>query len=272
MALCLRDAEVIIGAEEMSPGGRVMVGDMRRYASAFVDAVKEIGSLDNICYARVRDIVGQNSTFVSQSGTFPKRFHDYSTRDVMGMNDAMNDIYEQALENELGFSATFDLMTTWRHLGRLGSHDLSAMREALGGMPVKVLGASLCSAAGPPFCNAIFQFPNFSVSYESGVDFIPRCDASIEIFSKSKSIKICYDTPYIKGVPVTLHVKEASPDGSYRECMIRKTYEDPFISMLKELYDCAVFEKEIKTTATDAKREIELFGMILRAAVQGQVT
>ncbi|EAS36182.3 uncharacterized protein CIMG_01536 [Coccidioides immitis RS] len=270
MALCLRDVDLILEAEDMSPGGRVMVGYMRRYASVFMDAVREIGSLGEVCYGRVRDIVGQNSTFVAQSGTFPKRFGDWDPRNVRAMKDIMEDIFEQALRNELELPVTPQLMTMWRHLGSLGSHDLSAMRETFGGMPLTVLGASLCPAAGPPFWNAIFQYPNFTVSYESGIDHVPRFDASIEIFGKCKTIKVCYDAPYIKGLPVTMQIKEALPDGSYRESTVRKTYEDPYVLEMKELYECVVYEKEVKTSALDARREIEMFGMVLKAAVQAQ--
>ena len=53
MALCMRDADLIIEAEEKS-AGKVMVGYMRRYATAFLDTVKEIGGMDKILYARVR--------------------------------------------------------------------------------------------------------------------------------------------------------------------------------------------------------------------------
>jgi hypothetical protein len=53
MALCTRDADAIIAAEERSKG-KVMVGYMRRYAAAFLDMVEEVGGLDKILYARVR--------------------------------------------------------------------------------------------------------------------------------------------------------------------------------------------------------------------------
>mgnify|MGYP001658929267 CR=1 FL=1 len=53
MALNDRDANAIIEAEKMSEG-RVMVGYMRRFAPAFEDAIREIGRMDKILYARVR--------------------------------------------------------------------------------------------------------------------------------------------------------------------------------------------------------------------------
>jgi predicted dehydrogenase len=53
ICLNLRDADAIIAAEKGSQG-KVFVGYMRRYAAAFVDALKEIGGLDKISYARIR--------------------------------------------------------------------------------------------------------------------------------------------------------------------------------------------------------------------------
>jgi hypothetical protein len=149
MALSLQEADRIIKAEKNS-AGKVMVGYMRRYASGFLDAVREIGDLGQVRYARVRDIVGPNADFVAQSGTFPKVFSDYSDRDVRELQERTKGVLAQALGTELGIEVTVDAAVQWRHLGSLGSHDLSAMREALG-MPVAVLGASLCSAEGPPF-------------------------------------------------------------------------------------------------------------------------
>ena len=93
------------------------------------------------------------------------------------------------------------------------------------------MARGLISRADPT--SAIFQYQGFSVAYESGVDQVPRFDASIEIFGDTKTVKVCIDTPFIKGLPTTMVVKESLPDGSYRESTIRRTYEDPFALELK---------------------------------------
>jgi hypothetical protein len=49
---------------------------MRRYAPALVEAVKEVGGLEEISHVRVRDVIGPNSDFVNQFGTFPRAFKD----------------------------------------------------------------------------------------------------------------------------------------------------------------------------------------------------
>lgn len=141
MAMNNRDAHRIIDAERASKG-TVMVGYMRRYATAFLDAVEEIGGLDRITYARVRDIIGRNAYFVDQSGTFPRTFSDYSAKDSNDLAARSDDINREGLEADLNVPVRKDSAAMWSLLGGLGSHDLSLMRDALG-MPEKVLGCSL---------------------------------------------------------------------------------------------------------------------------------
>jgi predicted dehydrogenase len=91
LALNYRDLDSITGAETQSKG-KVFVGYQRRYAEAFLDAVSEVGGLGKIQYARVRDIIGPNSAFVLQSGTFPKKFTDFKKQD----SEEMMAKYEEA--------------------------------------------------------------------------------------------------------------------------------------------------------------------------------
>jgi hypothetical protein len=103
------------------------------------------------------------------------------------------------------------------------------------------------------------------VSYESGIDQVPRFDASIEIFSDSKTVKVIFDTPFVKGLPTTMQVQESLPDGSYRNSTIRRTYEDPYTLEMKEVYEFVVNRKAPKTTPVDARQDVEISGMILKA-------
>lgn len=73
---------------------------------------------------------------------FPKAFTNFSAEAVGDLKSRQDDIINQALKVECGIPVTPETTKAWRFLGGLGSHDLSAMREALG-MPQKVVGASL---------------------------------------------------------------------------------------------------------------------------------
>ena len=113
--------------------------------------------------------------------------------------------------------------------------------------------------------SAMFQYPGFVVAYESGVDQVARFDASIEIFGDAKTVKVCSDTPFVKGLPTTMIVKETLLDGSYRESTTRRTYEDPFTLELREVYQWVVEGKPPKTSPTDARQDLEILGMLMKA-------
>lgn len=117
-SICFRDIDRLIEAEKTSQG-RVFVGTMRRYAPAFLNAVKEVGGMEKITYARVRDIIGPNATFVNQSCTFPQRFNDVSELDSEDRVRRENDIYEQALCKEFGLKDTPETQRMLRVLGAL---------------------------------------------------------------------------------------------------------------------------------------------------------
>ncbi|GJC89415.1 inositol 2-dehydrogenase [Colletotrichum liriopes] len=260
VSVCFRDLDLLIEAEKKSKG-KVMVGTMRRFATAFTDAVTEVGGMDKIQYARVRDIIGPNSTFVDQSGTFPVKFSDYSDADTKDRLAREEAISEQALGKEFGVPVTSDSQRMLRLLGGLGTHDLSAMREIIG-MPNSVAGACL---SFPGIFSVLFKYDDFPVTYESGFSNVPQFDAHIEVYSPNKIVRVNFDTPYVKGLPVTMTIRELVGKDGFQERTVRKTYQDPYTNEFLEFYDCVVGGKAPKTSALDARNDIELFKMILRA-------
>ncbi|KAK9427985.1 hypothetical protein V1505DRAFT_423788 [Lipomyces doorenjongii] len=267
MALNLRDADAIIAAENKSKG-QVMVGYMRRYAPVFEDAVKEMAALKDITYARIRDFVGPNDVFVSQSGTFPKRFADYTKEDQDDRSARSTDIVYQGLTVDCGVPVLPPLDSTWRLLNGLGSHDLSLMREAFG-MPHGVIGSRILEVGRAPFITAQFDYGSFVCTYETAIDNIPRFDACIEVFSLTKTIRVQYDTPYVKGLPIVMIIQE-NVDGEYQQRIVRKTYEDPYTVQAKKLHAHITEGKKVKTVAEDAKLDLEIFKMIIQNSTQSK--
>jgi predicted dehydrogenase len=115
-ALCFRDIDQLIEAEKSSKG-KILVGTMRRYAASLADAIKEVGGMSEIKYARVRDIIGPNALFVSQSGMFSKTFTDFSDENTKNLQAREKDIVEQALCEEFGVPVTQASVAMLRMLG-----------------------------------------------------------------------------------------------------------------------------------------------------------
>jgi hypothetical protein len=112
--------------------------------------------------------------------------------------------------------------------------------------------------------SVLFQYPIFVCTYESGIDDIPRFDAHLEVYSATKQVTVQYDTPFVKGLPVTMKIRE-NVNGAYQERLVRKTYEDPYTLEYKELYALATEGKPVKTTVKDAVKDLEVFGMVMEA-------
>ena len=264
LSICYRDVDALIAAEAKSKG-TVFVGYMRRYAPALAAALREIGASE-IKYARVRDLIGPNPHFVAQSGTFPQRFVDIAAADVEALKAAEADIERQALETEFAVPMTEENRGFLYMLGLLGTHDLSAMRELLG-MPRRVLGAGFKQG----YWTAPLDYGGFLVVYESGFNEIPVVDAHLEVYTERKIVRVEYDTPFVKGLPTMLAVRERvdAPDGEglpwYQDRRVRTTYEDSYTIELREWYDCIVGGKTPKTTVKDAREDVDLIKMILQA-------
>lgn len=132
-------------------------------------------------------------------------------------------------------------------------------------MPKKVLGASL----GLPIWNVLFQYEDFPVMYESGIIDVPIFDAHLEIYSRDRIVRVNYDTPYVKGLPVTMTIRErienAKNGDAYQERIIRKTYEDPFTLEFLEFHRCVTHKEVPKTSVLDAREDLDIIKMIMQA-------
>lgn len=236
---------------------------MRRYAPSFMEAFKrEVRTIPRIVYARARDIGGPNARFVAQSGTFPVKGEDALPPTSLEERKALlKQLVGEAFPHH---AATEREIQYWRFLGSLGSHDLSLMREVIG-VPDSVVGVS----ANEPFYSAIFNYRNgtgepFAVTYESGIDTVPRFDANFTVYGEKKTVSIRYDTPYVKGLPIVVRVEEANEHGEAIKREIMSSYEDAYTVELKEVYKCFAEGKEIKTSAADALNDLKLFDMMLK--------
>jgi predicted dehydrogenase len=253
MCLSLREAEEIITARDAA-GVQVMIGYMRRYAPAFVRAVEEVRALPRINYARVRDIIGQNRLMIEQSSVvhrpddIPEEVsRDRQARAVRLVREAIGD-------------APAELVRVYRLLCGLSSHDLSAMRELLGGPPRRVVSAA--TSGNGRFLSAIFEYDGYLVTFETGVDGQRRFDAHLEVYGETRSIRVQYDTPYIRHLPTTLQISETVGD-AYSQTEVRPTFKDPYTHEIERFYEVATQGVAPKTTPEDSMEDLELFRRIV---------
>ncbi len=259
MCLTLTDADAIIAARDRA-GVHVIVGYMRRFAPAFLRAVEEVREMrarDRILSARVRAHVGPNRLFIDQTGADVVRPADITT----AMSADRRERAARMTADALGGDASPELTQTWRLLNGLNSHDLSAMRELIG-MPRRVIAATHWN--GGRHYHAILDYGDFHAAFESGTDIQARFDARIEVVSPTKTIRIQYDTPYIRHLPTMLHIDETVGE-EFTRTVHRPTYVDPYTYELAHFHDVIHGRAMPKTTPEDAREDIQLFRMIIDA-------
>ena len=100
------------------------------------------------------------------------------------------------------------------------------------------------------------------MTYETGIDAVPRFNSHLTVYGKNKTVNIQYDTPYIKGLPIQVKINEVNEHGEAVSREIVNDYEDVYTAELKELHKCLTSGKAIKTSAEDAAQDLKLFRMM----------
>jgi predicted dehydrogenase len=254
MCLTFPEAEAIIQARDET-GVQVMVGYMRRFAPAFVQAVAEVRGLGKINYARIRDIIGRNRLIIDQSSVV-LRYDDVPEQAKIDRTARAERLVQEAIGD-----ATPDIVGAYRFLLGLNSHDISAMRELLG-MPRGVVSARHWNAG--KFLTVVFAYDGYYAVLESGVDEQLRFDAHIEVYGITKSVRVQYDSPYIRHLPTTLVISETTGD-AYQQRVERPTFKDPYTHEIEHFHEVVTTGVAPKTTPEDFMDDLRLMHLIVDA-------
>jgi len=254
MCLSPREAQEIIAARDRS-GKTVMVAYMRRFAPAFNDAVERLPELGELRYVRVHDVIGQNRLIVDQT-SYVDRPDDIPQEAIDAKWARRSELVREALGD-----VPQELEWTYGLLCGLGSHDLSAMRELLGS-PREVSAAKMWRSGG--YVVALLDYGDFVVTYETGVDDQLRYDTYIELYGATGTMKVQYDTPYVRHFPTTLHLELTKGDG-YERSVIRPHLKDPYTYEIEYFHEVVTTGATPKTSPEDYVQDMALFVEIIRA-------
>ncbi len=147
----------------------------------------------------------------------------------------------------------------------LSTHDLSAMRELLG-TPQRVLYAT--QRQGELYISAAFDYGGYVCHFESGIDDIPRFDSHLEVCGKERTVRVQYNTPFVRNLPIRLYTTEANGRGGVVERGELPAWGDAFVEEWRAFH-ANVAERRTPKTSPDVFREdLELFRDMI-AAMRG---
>ncbi|MQT14926.1 Gfo/Idh/MocA family protein [Segnochrobactrum spirostomi] len=235
-----------------------MVGYMRRFAPAFVEAKARLPELDAITYVRVRDVICEGPWFFQQvdqvavpPGDIPTALLDESRSLRAGMVDKV-----------IGADAPADLRTAYSVLTGLSSHSLSAMRDLIGS-PKRVIAAEV--KQGGAQITALFDYGTFTALYECMIGDVVRFEAGFEINTRTERLAWEYPTPYVRNLPMVLDVQHSTAhDNSLTR--LGPFYQDPFDAELRAFHAAATEGAENRTPPAESAADLDLFAAIIAAA------
>lgn len=252
LCLTLSEADAIIAAQRASQL-TVQVGTMRRYADAFVRACSLVKALPEIKLARVHDVIGDNNLFIRETSRVVRG------TDVPAELIEAGRVLERRKLQEAVQSHDPALTATYLMLAQLSSHDLSAMRELLG-TPQGVLYAA---AREGGYITAAFDYGSFICHFETGINRIAAFDAHLEVYGDARIVRVQYNTPYVRNLPVELFITETDAENAASKRALHPAWNDPFIAEWRAFYNSVQTGTPSKTNAADFREDLELFAQMI---------
>lgn len=254
MSMNLAQADALMRAEQQY-GKLVQVGYMRRYAGAFLEAVKLVTERrSDVRFARVHDFIGVNQLIVNDTSNVA-RGNDIPTSAATELTALNTRLTAEAVGSSNSLvSRAYGLL-----LG-LSSHDLSAMRELLG-MPKSVLNAT--ARSGGLYITATFDYGDFVCEFATGVDQIPRYETYLEVYTGNRVIRVDYDTPYVRSTPARLSITEPSGTAGVATNVSFPSRLDSFVVEWRDFFGHVSAGTKPKTTVADSRLDLVLFEQIV---------
>lgn len=250
MCMNLREADEIIAAAGKRSDVVVQVAYMRRYAPAFESACRLLPELGQIRLARVHDVIGMNALIIKLTSRVIRG------NDIPAATLAQGRQLEKEAITAVVGDSNPELGRAYGLLLGLSSHDISAMRELLG-MPQGVLYAA--QRQGGSYLTAAFDYGDYVCHFETGVDNIPRFDAHLEVYGAERVLRVQYDTPYVRNLPIRLQITEAKGESGVVETVEHPAWGDAFVSEWEAFYDNILHQRVPKSSAADFRQDLELF-------------
>ncbi len=258
MCMTLEENDAVIAAQA-SAGKIVQVGTMRRYAPAFIEACRIVQGMDDIRLAKVHDIIGRNSLVIDPTSRVIK------ADDIpQSVGESLRRRQDEQIRAAIG-DAPDALKTAYNMMLGLSSHDSSAMREMLG-MPKRVLHAA--QRRGGRFMTAVFDYGDFVCQFSTGADNIPRYDTYLEVYGENRVVRVDYDTPFVRNLPITLSITETRDGLSKTESVTHPGWGDAFTEEWRAFHHCLVSGEPAKASPQDFRQDLLLYREMIQHMAQ----
>ncbi len=257
IALSESEGQAIIAAGKKA-GVRLMVGYMKRYDPAVERMADELRSLSQLRFAS------------STTAEYPLKWYVAHYPIVRGADIDAKTATALQMEDEARITAAIGvsdptLRYAYRH-SLLDSmiHDINLMRGLLG-EPKALRFASVARAEVSVF----LEFPQTTAAmhWVNLMDGVAGYRQEFSFFSPERRATLVFPSPFLRNTPVELVLEGGSQESSRSWRTVETvSFESAFKRELLEFYACVTENREPRTTAADAVRDVALCQAIIATA------
>ena len=262
IALSEAEGQAIVAAGKAS-GVRLMVGYMKRYDPAVERMAEELRQVSPVRFAH------------STTAEYPLKWYIAHYPIVRGSDidrrtaEALEEDDESRVTKAIGISDPM-LRYAYRH-SLLDSmiHDINLMRGLLGD-PQAVRFASVSAAA----IALVVEFPQTTAAMHwiNLMDGVARYQQEFAFFSPNRRATLVFPSPFLRSAPTELVLEGGSQDSSDSWRTVETvSFEEAFKRELLEFYDCIKEDREPRTTAAEAMRDVAFCQEVIRNWIDGQM-
>ncbi|TME87453.1 MAG: Gfo/Idh/MocA family oxidoreductase [Chloroflexi bacterium] len=255
IALSEAEGEAIIAAGKKA-GVRLMVGYMKRYDPAVERMADELRDLRPLRFAR------------STTAEYPLKWYVAHYPIVRGTDIDARTVATLQGDDEARVTAAIQvtdpvLRYAYRH-SLLDSmiHDINLMRALLG-EPNALRFASVAQEG----ISLFLDFPPAAAAmhWVNLTDGVARYQQEFAFFYPERRATLVFPSPFLRGAPVELVLEGGSQEGPRSWRTVETiSFESAFKRELLEFYGCITQDREPRTTAEDAVRDVALCQAIIR--------
>jgi len=262
IALSETEGQAIIAAGKKA-GVRLMVGYMKRYDPAVERMTEELQGLKPLRFVR------------STTAEYPLKWYVAHYPIVRGTDIDAKTLAALQAEDEARVTAAIQLTDSvlryaYRH-SLLDSmiHDLNLMRGLLG-EPKGLRFASVAQAA----ISVFLEFPQTTAAmhWVNLTDGVARYQQDFSFFSPERRAALVFPSPFLRNAPVELVLEGGSQESSRSWRTVETvSFESGFKRELLEFYACVTENREPRTTAEEAVRDVALCQAIIQQHLAARV-
>ncbi len=255
IALSEAEGQAIIAAGKKA-GVRLMVGYMKRYDPAVERMADELRDLRPLRFAR------------STTAEYPLKWYVAHYPIVRGTDIDARTVATLQADDEARVTAAIQvtdpvLRYAYRH-SLLDSmiHDINLMRALLG-EPNALRFASVAQEG----ISLFLDFPPAAAAmhWVNLTDGVARYQQEFAFFHPERRATLVFPSPFLRSAPVELVLEGGSQEGPRSWRTVETiSFESAFKRELLEFYGCITQDREPRTTAEDAVRDVALCQAIIR--------